>query len=106
MSKESKEKMGEKPITIRGRNGTILSIFVSETKLTFSVSRRAGESFENVDRYAVPVSWLMAEILRRNKGAFLDWIPVNWLMAEVFRKNKDAFRDWCEVLDAIEESSE
>ena len=79
----SKEK--ERPITVRGENKTILSIFVSENKLTFSVSRKADSGFERVDRYMIPISWLLAEIFRRNKGAFSDW---------------------CEVLGAIEESGE
>jgi hypothetical protein len=79
----SKEK--ERPITVRGENKTILSIFVSETKLTFSVSRKTESGFERVDRFVIPISWLLAEI---------------------FRRNKSAFSDWCEVLGAIEESGE
>jgi DNA-binding NtrC family response regulator len=82
MSKEKEAKV-ERPITIRGENRTILSIFVSESKLTLSVSKRAESGFERIDRYT---------------------IPMNWLLAELFRRNKGAFSDWCEVLSAIEES--
>jgi hypothetical protein len=83
MSKpETKEK--EKPITIRGEK-TILSIFVSENKLTFNVSKRTESGFERVDRYTIPISWLMAEL---------------------FRRNKNVFADWCEILNAVEENSE
>jgi hypothetical protein len=62
----------EKPITIRGES-TFLSIFVSENRLTFSVSRRTENGFERIDRYVIPISWLLAELLRRSKGAFADW---------------------------------
>ncbi|MCI4408537.1 MAG: hypothetical protein JHC26_05555, partial [Thermofilum sp.] len=75
---------GEKPITIRGEK-TILSIFVSENKITFSVSKRTENGFEKIDRYTIPVSWLMSEL---------------------FRKNTKIFADWCEILNAIEENSE
>jgi hypothetical protein len=33
-------------------------------------------------------------------------IPINWLLAELFRRNKGAFSDWCTVLEAIEEGEE
>jgi hypothetical protein len=79
----SKEK--ERPITVRGENKTILSIFVSENRLTFSVSRRTENGFERIDRYVIPISWLLAEI---------------------FRRNKSAFSDWCEVLSSMEEGEE
>jgi hypothetical protein len=75
----------ERPLTVRGENKTILSIFVSENKLTFSVSRRTEDGFERIDRYVIPVSWLLAEL---------------------FRRNKDAFGDWCEFLSAVEEGAE
>ena len=85
MSKpETKETKGEKPIVIRGEK-TTLSIFVSENKLTFSVSKRTESGFERVDRYTIPISWLMAEL---------------------FRRNKNVFADWCEILSSIEENSE
>jgi hypothetical protein len=75
----------EKPLTVRGENKTILSIFVSENRLTFSVSRRTESGFERIDRFVIPVSWLLAELFRRNKGAF---------------------GDWCEFLSAVEEGAE
>jgi hypothetical protein len=81
MSKEKEVK----PLTIKGENKTILSIFVSENKLTLSVSKRTENGFERIDRYV---------------------LPMNWLLAELFQRNKGAFSDWCEVLSAIEESSE
>jgi hypothetical protein len=85
MSKpETKETKGEKPIVIRGEK-TTLSIFVSENKLTFNVSKRTESGFERIDRYTIPVSWLMSEL---------------------FRKNKKIFADWCEIINAIEENSE
>jgi hypothetical protein len=80
----SKPETKEKPITIRGEK-TILSIFVSENKLTFNVSKRTESGFERVDRYTIPISWLMAEL---------------------FRRNKNVFADWCEILNAVEENSE
>jgi hypothetical protein len=84
MSKPETKEKGEKPITIRGEK-TILSIFVSENKLTFNVSKRTESGFERVDRYTIPLSWLMAEL---------------------FRRNKNVFADWCEILNAVEENSE
>jgi hypothetical protein len=58
---------------------------VSENKLTFNVSKRTESGFERVDRYTIPLSWLMAEL---------------------FRRNKNVFADWCEILNAVEENSE
>jgi hypothetical protein len=84
MSKPETKEKGEKPITIRGEK-TILSIFVSENKLTFNVSKRTESGFERIDRYTIPISWLMAEL---------------------FRRNKNIFADWCEILNAVEENSE
>jgi hypothetical protein len=84
MSKPEKETKTEKPITIRGEK-TILSIFVSENKITFNVSKRTENGFEKIDRYT---------------------IPTNWLMAELFRRNKNVFADWCEILNAVEDTNE
>jgi hypothetical protein len=64
---------GERPLTVRGENKTILSIFVSENKLTFSVSRKTENGFERIDRFVIPVAWLMAELIRRNKDVLADW---------------------------------
>lgn len=83
--KSTGKEKSEKPITIRGENKTILSIFVSENRLSVSVSRKTEGGFERVDRYV---------------------IPINWLLAELFRRNKGAFSDWCTVLEAIEEGEE
>jgi hypothetical protein len=60
----------EKPITIRGENKTILSIFVSENKVAFTVSRRTEAGFERIDRYTIPVDYILYKIFERSWRRF------------------------------------
>jgi hypothetical protein len=64
------EREREKPITIRGENRTILSIFISEIKITLTVSRKTETGFERVDRYVIPVDYLLFKIFERSRGSF------------------------------------
>jgi hypothetical protein len=74
--------MAEKPVTIKGER-TILSIFISESKVTLVVSRRTEAGFERVDRYV---------------------IPVDYLLFKIFERNKYSFKGICEIVEKIEES--
>jgi hypothetical protein len=77
------EREKEKPVIIRGENRTILSIFVSENKVTFVVSRKVESGFERVDRYV---------------------IPADYLLFKLFEKNRSAFSSICEIVERLEET--
>jgi hypothetical protein len=71
----------EKPVTIRGENKTILSIFISSNKLTLTVSRKGETGFERIDRYV---------------------IPLDYLLFKIFEKNIDALSTVCELAEKVE----
>jgi hypothetical protein len=64
------EREREKPITIRGENKTILSIFISENKVTLTVSRKTESGFERVDRYTIPVDYVLYKIFEKSWKSF------------------------------------
>jgi hypothetical protein len=64
------ERDREKPITIRGENKTILSIFIGEGKITLTVSRRGESGFERIDRYVIPADYLLFKLFEKNRGSF------------------------------------
>ena len=66
--KEKPEK--EKPITIKGENKTILSIFIGEGKITLTVSRKSESGFERIDRYVIPTDYLLFKLFEKNRGSF------------------------------------
>jgi hypothetical protein len=76
------EKEKEKPITIRGENKTILSIFIGEGKITLTVSRKGESGFDRIDRYV---------------------IPTDYLLFKLFEKNRRVFGGICEIIEKIEE---
>jgi methyl coenzyme M reductase subunit D len=78
------EREREKPITIKGER-TILSIFIGENKITLTVSRRTETGFERVDRFI---------------------IPVDYLLFKIFEKNRSSFSGICEIIEKIEERFE
>jgi hypothetical protein len=57
--------MSDKPITIRGENKTILSLFISENKVTLTVSRKTESGFERVDRYTIPTDYILYKIFEK-----------------------------------------
>jgi hypothetical protein len=59
----------DKPITIRGEK-TILSIFISESKITITVSRKAESGFERVDRYTIPTDYILYKIFEKSWKSF------------------------------------
>jgi hypothetical protein len=64
------EKEKEKPITIRGENKTILSIFIGEGKITLTVSRKGESGFDRIDRYVIPADYLLFKLFEKNRGVF------------------------------------
>jgi hypothetical protein len=64
------EREKERPVTIRGENRTILSIFISENKVTLTVSRKTETGFERVDRYVIPTDYLLYKIFERSRNSF------------------------------------
>jgi methyl coenzyme M reductase subunit D len=76
------EREREKPITIKGER-TILSIFIGENKITLTVSRRTETGFERVDRFI---------------------IPVDYLLFKIFEKNRSSFSGICEIFERLEET--
>ncbi len=76
------EREKEKPITIRGENRTILSIFIGEGKVALTVSRKGEGGFERIDRYV---------------------IPTDYLLFKIFEKDRRAFSNICEIIEKIEE---
>jgi hypothetical protein len=61
--------MAEKPITIRGEK-SILSIFIGENKITFTVSRKTEGGFERIDRFVIPLDYLLFKVFEKNRGIF------------------------------------
>jgi hypothetical protein len=68
MAEREKEK--EKPITIRGENKTILSIFIGEGKITLTVSRKGEGGFDRIDRYVIPTDYLLFKLFEKSRGVF------------------------------------
>jgi len=62
----------EKPIVIKGENKTALSIFIGEREVTLTVLRKTESEFERIDRYIIPVSYLLLKIFEKNRGMFSD----------------------------------
>jgi hypothetical protein len=58
----------EKPIAIKGENRTILSIFIGEREVTLTVLRKTESGFERIDRYTIPVSYLLSKIFEKSRG--------------------------------------
>jgi len=48
-------------LTVRGREG-FLSVWVTGNAIKFSVSRRAGEAFERVDAFVVPLDYMFLQL--------------------------------------------
>jgi hypothetical protein len=59
----------DKPITIKGEK-TLLSIFISENRLTFTVSRRTETGFERIDRYVIPLDYFLFKLFEKNPRNF------------------------------------
>ena len=57
-------------VTVRGRNGSYLSMWISEGKIKVSVSRRnANGSFERVDDYTIDTDFLLYKVIEYARNA-------------------------------------
>lgn len=66
----------EKPvIKVRGES-TILTVFAGGDNLAFSVIKRTEGGFERVDRYYIPVEYLLLKLLEKKKDALLKMCKI------------------------------
>lgn len=66
MTEKPSERPSEKPsVVVRGKD-TVLSVWISENSVRFSVSRKNEGRFERVDSYSIPLDYLLFKIMEKN----------------------------------------
>lgn len=60
------ERVGEKPSLVLKGKETVLSVWISENSVRFSVSKKSEGKYEKVDSYTIPLDYLLFKIGERN----------------------------------------